>query len=452
MSGVRSEPPASDGADWQEWRRPGPTREQRRHDLWLGLTITATAMLSAVLVNSMGAFTFGEAPALGEQLTWAVALTVPLIWRRQFPVAVVLIIGALFIAAQARRNGDNLLPSIALFMAVYALGAWGQNRVVARWVRIGVIAAMFTWLAISFGRMLMLPAPDFEGAAGPLDPILAMVLFQVGMNVFFFLLGYHFGNVAWLSARRNHELVLRAEQLRQSREENARQAVVAERVRIARDLHDVVAHHVAVMGVQAGAARRVFDTDRELAGRSLETIERTARTAITELRGLLGVLRADPDGPSTPVSAPQSSSPGLDQLSDLVTKTNAAGIEVAYAVFGSARTIPDSVGLSAYRVAQEALTNVVKHAGATKADLRVRYLETALEIEVSDDGRSRAARPSDASPDSAGMGLIGMRERVTVHGGELETGHRQGGGYRVRASFPLDAPPHRSDRSVEASV
>lgn len=441
----------SDGVDWQEWRRPGPTREQRWRDLWLGLAIMAIAMLSAVLVNSLGAFTYGEAPPLPEQLAWAVALTIPLIWRRQFPVVVVLVVGALFIAAQARHNGDNLLPSIALFMALYALGAWGQNRVVARWVRIGVIAAMFTWLAISFGQWLLTPVPAFENAAGPLDPVLAMVLYQVGMNLFFFLLGYYFGNVAWLSARRNHELVLRADQLRQSREENARQAVVAERVRIARDLHDVVAHHVAVMGVQAGAARRVVDTDRELAGQALTTVEGTARTAIAELRGLLGVLRSDADERPASERTPelQPASPGMDQLRELVAETEAAGVRVGYAVFGTARTIPDSVALSAYRVAQEALTNVVKHAGVTRADLRVRYLESALEIEVSDEGMSRART---GTSDGAGLGLVGMRERVAVHDGTLEAGPRAGGGFRVRASFPLDVPADRTDSSMEATA
>src|SRR5690606_17570574 len=138
--------------EWQQWRRPGPTAEQRRHDLWLGLGIMLVAVITAVLVNSTGAFTFGEAPSLTEQLIWAVALTAPLIWRRRYPEAVVIVVAALFIAAQARRNGDNLLPSVALFMALYSLGAWGRNRVVARWVRIGVIVAMFGWLAINFGR------------------------------------------------------------------------------------------------------------------------------------------------------------------------------------------------------------------------------------------------------------------------------------------------------------
>src|SRR5690606_37705236 len=209
--------------------------------------------------------------------------------------------------------------------------------------------------------------------------------------------------------------------------ENARQAVVAERVRIARDLHDVVAHHVAVIGVQAGAARRLLATDHDQASRSLETIERTARTAVSELRGLLGVLRAD--GDRLPDEDVTTSSPGLAQLPDLVAEAESTGLTVRYAVYGTERPVPESVALSAYRVAQEALTNVVKHANATAADLRVRYLDSALEIEITDDGRSRPVPGFDTAT-GGGLGLTGMRERVAVHGGQLEVGPRRDGGFR----------------------
>src|SRR5690606_12586428 len=182
----------------------------------------------------------------GEQLAWGVVLTAPLLFRRRFPVAVVVWVSAVFVAGQVRQIGDNLVPSITLFLAVYSLGAWGRNRAVARWVRIGVIVAMFVYLGVNIARALA-TSPTFEDAAGPLDPVLAAVVYDLGLNALFFGAAYAFGNQAWESARRRHELEVQGEQLRRSQAENARRAVVAERIRIARDLHDVVAHHVAVM-------------------------------------------------------------------------------------------------------------------------------------------------------------------------------------------------------------
>jgi signal transduction histidine kinase len=209
---------------------------------------------------------------------------------------------------------------------------------------------------------------------------------------------------------------------------------MAERVRIARDLHDVVAHHVSVMGVQAAAARRVLDTDPVVARQALAAVESTARTAIDELNGLLGMLRADNDQPVGQQRTPPDShrrTPGVEQLDRLVDETRAAGLPVTYEVFGAPRPVPDAVALSAYRVVQEALTNTVKHAAATSADVRVRYLEQSLEVEINDDGRG------PAGPTGSGFGLVGMRERVAVHGGQLEVGPRRGGGFQVRAHFPL---------------
>ena len=414
--------------DWSRWRRPLPTAAERRRDAWVALAVLACAMVMIVLINSVGAFAFGDAPSLAEQFAWGVALSVPLAVRRRYPVPVLVIISVVFIAAQARHIGDNNTPSVALFLAVYTVGAWERNRSVALWSRIGVIVVMFGWLVLSFVDTMIGPLPDFPDAAGPLDPFLAAVLLNIVVNIVYFWAAYGFGNMAWLSARREAELEDRAEQLRLSQEKNTRGAIIAERLRIARDLHDVVAHHVSVMGVQAGAARRALDKDPELAREALQTVESTARTAIGELRGLLGVLRAeDADEPAETHEA----SPGLDQLDELVTSARAAGLDVTHGVYGEPRPVPQGVALSAYRVVQEALTNVVKHAGARQAEVRVRYLDNALEIEVTDDGHG---------PDKnngGGFGLVGMRERVAVHGGELEAGPRRDIGYRVRASLPV---------------
>jgi len=413
--------------DWSRWRRPPPTDAERRWDVWVALGVLVCAMVMLVLINSMGAFVFGDAPALAEQLVWGVALALPLAVRRRYPLVVVIIISVVVVGAQVRHIGDNNTPSVALFIAVFTVGAWERNRVVARWSRVGVVIFMFGWIAVSFFRALARPTPEFPAAAGPLDPFLANVLLNLVVNVVYFGTAWGFGNMAWLSARREAELEYRAEQLRHSQEQNMLGAVVAERLRIARDLHDVVAHHVSVMGVQAGAARRALDKDADLAREALQTVEQTARNAIGELRGLLGVLRAeDAEQPDS-----HGVSPGLDQLDDLVSHARATGLDVRHGVYGEPRPVPEGVALSAYRVVQEALTNVVRHAGARSAEVRVRYLDNALEVEVTDDGRGH-----DQSK-TGGFGLVGMRERVAVHGGELEAGPRRDAGYRVRASLPM---------------
>jgi signal transduction histidine kinase len=426
--------------DWQNWRRPGPARLWERADLVLTAAAMAGAATITVLINSTGLFFQGRAPSLGEQLAWGVALTAPLLLRRRFPATVALLVAAVFIAGQVRQVGDNLVPAIALFLAIYSLGAWGRNRTVARWVRVGIIVAMFAFVGLNWYRAFAKLPEAFDDAAGPLDPVLAAALYDVGVNLLYFLAAYAFGNQAWESARRRQQLTVQSEELRRSQAENARQAVVAERVRIARDLHDVVAHHVSVMGVQASAARRVLDSDPEVASQSLAAVESTARTAIEELNGLLGVLRADggdgggggAGGDGSPPADERPPLPGLNQLGRLVEETRGTGLQVTLAVYGEPAPVPDALALSAYRVVQEALTNTVKHAAATAVDIRVRYLEDSLEVEVNDDGRSAGGASA-----GSGLGLVGMRERVAVHGGELVVGPRRQGGFQVRVRFRL---------------
>ncbi|GAB3435378.1 sensor histidine kinase [Actinophytocola sediminis] len=415
---------------WSQWRRDPPTAAQRRQDVLVGLGVLVGGLVMTTLASNMGVQLWESMPTLTEQLLWTAAITAPLVVCRSYPLVVLLVTGALLITMQVRQAGDSFVPSVALFLAMYNSGAWERNRVVARWSRIGVIVAMFGWLTIGLVMYLSGPPEDLPGAAGPLDPVLASVLYNIGFNLIYFLAAYFFGELAWVSARRQAELAWRAEQLRAYQEENTRGAIVAERVRIARDLHDVVAHHVSVMGVQAGAARRVLDTDRELASGALRTVEQTARTAIGELHGLLGVLRAEQDGDRS-----REHPAGLDQLPELVATARSAGIEVEHGVYGQPRPVSDGVALSVYRIVQEALTNVVKHARARRAEVRVRYLDTTIEVEITDDGRGSGVSGG------AGLGLLGMRERIAVHGGELETGPRQGAGYRVRASFPAAAAP-----------
>ena len=208
-----------------------------------------------------------------------------------------------------------------------------------------------------------------------------------------------------------------------------------ERARIARELHDVVAHHVSVMVVQAAGARRVIEKDPALARDALEAVEQAGRTALDEMRRMLEVLRADEAG-----VGPQ---PGLADLDRLVAQVRETGLPVELTFEGMDRPLPAGMDLAAYRIVQEALTNAVKHAGKATARVTVRHESEALDIEVTDDGRGAAA-PLLAGAVEGGHGLIGMRERVALYSGELETGPVFPGGYRVHARFPLEPPPRGS--------
>ncbi|WP_233604709.1 sensor histidine kinase [Micromonospora sp. HM5-17] len=413
--------------------------------------MAAMGVLSVVLANSMGLFPLGPPPGWWEQLTWAVALSLPLVWRRTRPELATVVIAVVFIAAQARRSPETMVSSATLFIALYSLGAWGRSRRLAAGIRIGVIVVMFAWLAISALISILPVAPTFEGTSGPLPPLLALSLHSILFNLAFFLLAYLLGNSTWTSARRQHLLQVQAEELRRSRAAEAERAVTRERVRIARELHDVVAHHVSVMGVQASAGRRVLDKDPAKAKAALAAVEQSARTAVDELRRMLGVLRnagaTDLGGPGTD---DHTGGYGLDQLDTVLRGARDAGLTVVYQTFGTPVPVPESISLASYRVVQEALTNTIKHARASTVDVRVRYLRRELEVEVSDDGR---AVPTGWGRTSAGggLGLIGMRERVAAHDGTLEAGPRAGGGFRVRARFPIaPAEPEVDDAATRA--
>jgi signal transduction histidine kinase len=221
----------------------------------------------------------------------------------------------------------------------------------------------------------------------------------------------------------------RATHAEREREESARHAVFEERVRIARELHDVVAHHVSMMGVQAGAARVVIDRDRDKAKEALSAIESSSRQAVAELHRLLGFLRQAGDRDDL---APQ---PGLGQLPRLAASMSDSALVVEVSIEGESRSLPPTVDVSAYRIVQEALTNTLKHSAASHADVHVRYWPDELEVEIVDDGRPGAV-PSAAS---GGLGLIGMRERAALHGGQLSAGPAAGGGFAVKVKLPTPA-------------
>jgi signal transduction histidine kinase len=228
-------------------------------------------------------------------------------------------------------------------------------------------------------------------------------------------------------------LVDRAETAERTRDEEARRRVGEERLRIARDVHDVVAHAMVAINVQAGVGAHLLDRDPEQARRTLEDIEKASSEALNDLRSTLGMLRADAAGDD---GAPVRPAQGLGELDELGESLRTAGIEVDLDVDPATATLPASVTSTGYRIVQEALTNVVRHAGGSHARVRVSRGDDALVIEVDDDGGEAAS----GAPSGAGQGVRGMRERALAAGGTLEAGPRDGGGWRVVATLPTGAP------------
>jgi signal transduction histidine kinase len=225
--------------------------------------------------------------------------------------------------------------------------------------------------------------------------------------------------------------------LERERESAASAAVDAERGRIAAELHDIVSHTVSLMVVQASAAREVLPSSPASAAAAMEAVEEAGRSALTELRHLLGLLAPDADG----VSRDLEPQPSLERLGRLVDRIAFAGLPVEVRILGDPRPLPPGIDVTAYRIIQEALTNALKHGDGVKAEVTVRYAEHSLRVEVLNSGPSvfSGERPPAASP-GAGRGLLGLRERVAVYGGDLDARRRLGGGYRVRARLPLGHP------------
>jgi signal transduction histidine kinase len=337
--------------------------------------------------------------------------TLPLAARRRSPGTVLAVIVASGLAGAAL-----FLPPFffgpAILVAVYSVAAYGS-----RWVSVAGLALAEVGLAAvqltPFGF-------EFEG--------LALVVFM-GVLAAAWLLGHFAHNYRAYAVR----LEERTAELKRAREELARRAVAEERLRLARELHDVVAHAMSVIAVQSGVGAHVADSRPEEVGKALAAIEATSRAALTELRRLLGVLRQDsePRASLAPV-------PGLANLEGLLAEVAKAGLAVKLRVEGRPAPLPTGLDLSAYRIVQEALTNVVKHAGPARAQVTIRYRDHEVAVEVTDDGRGVGAVAGDGRR-GTGHGLIGMRERVQAFGGDLEVGPRPGGGFRVAARLPLAA-------------
>ena len=387
--------------------RPGPLKWLRERPMVLDAFIAAALLAIGILVlfnrsNHAPAVPRG-ADALGVVLV--VVNSVALFWRRRSPTVVLALTGGsgLLLEALHYRNAGGM----AVIVALYTVAAQCNRRravisLLATAVAVAVVIRI-DWANVHFERVLA-----------------NYVLFATA-----WVLGYS------IQTRRHYlaEVEARADRLERDREEDARRAVAAERARIARELHDVVAHNVSVMVISAGAARRVMDTSPADAKEALASIEDTGRSALAEMRRMLGMLRGAEEG------AAMHPQPSVDQLDALVDLVREAGVEVDLEVEGGRRPLASGVDLSVYRIVQEALTNTIKHAGSARATVRLRYGPETVQVEVDDDGRGASALPTG----EPGHGLVGMKERVTLFGGQLDVGPRRGGGYRVRATLPIEA-------------
>ena len=367
---------------------------------WIDLAIAAV-LTAGSLAEILGAHDLEHKPAAAIS---CVVITAALAVRRRLP----LLTGAVALGTLVTQQvaiGDvehaSAVVVLALVIATYTLGADGP-ALLARIIG-GVGAAAFLAVAIAKGK----PAGDLV--------FVSLVLFAPW--------------VAGMIVHARHARVMTLEQhaaeLEQTGAQRTKQAVDDERARIARELHDVVAHAMSVIVVQAGAERMVLPPEQASTRAVLEAIEHTSRQALGEMRRLLGMMRAGEDEMAL---APQ---PSLAFLPDLCDQVSRAGLPVALEVVGQPTEVPPGVDVSAYRIVQEALTNALKHAGPASARVTVRHHADELEVEVTDDGRGAHHPARD------GHGLVGMQERVAVYGGQIHTGNRPAGGYAVHVHLPL---------------
>ena len=409
--------------------RSGVTPTQVRRDTWLALALFIGAIISAWLGQVAG-FYGDTTPSFGWALLYSAGLTLPIALRRRYPEAVLVVIAVVFFIGVSARIPEVYVGNVSLFIAMYTVGAWVDDRRRATIVRVVVVVGMFAWLLVTTFQAATSPDEDGLSRAGLFSPFAAYILIQFLVNAAFFGGAYFFGERAYAEARSRVSLQERTAELERERELSAAQAVALDRVRIARELHDVVAHHVSAMGVQAGAARTVMASDPAAAQIALASVEASARDALTELRQLLDTLRTPS---SADADAPTGSTIHLAALPALVEHATSNGLPTTLTVVGEPVDAPELVQVNLYRIAQEALSNARRHGGpGAAADLRVRYTQDAVELEVVNVGR----RPLSGR---AGLGLVGMRERAAASGGTLDAGPRERGGFRVRARVPLES-------------
>lgn len=415
----------------RSWTRPAPTRAQVRADVIIGVVTALVAMASVELFRSASGAELGWRGL--EAFGWFGLAGLVLAGRRRFPLSVLAIQSVIFVVVGERLEQLGVVFTIqmTLFAALYSAWAWSQRPRPLKTLTVVVLVGMFGWLLWSLRDPQVLNLAEDPGL---LPAHVAIVVYSIAINIVYFFGAIAWGQAAWLSARRRSHI---AEQMRREREQNEQErlrAVQGERIRIARDLHDVVAHHVSGIGVQASGAARLLHRKPEAAESALETIAASSRQAVSQMHQLVGLLRQADDAVGG-----RDPQPGLDDIADLVASVE--GPESTFRVVGGPHDVPSTVGLTLYRIVQEALTNVRRHAAARTVTVTVRHLAAddgsgpSVEVEVLDDGRGS---PPTGADDSGGFGLTGIAERAAMHAGVSEVGPRPTGGFRVRVRIPLE--------------
>ncbi|MFF5127793.1 sensor histidine kinase [Streptomyces syringium] len=388
----------------------------RRHPT--GVDSFWAVLLLGLIVLSSSSDGPGRGPVIAEILIYA-ALCLVIALRRRAPEKMLLLATAAGVA-QLALDVSQHPADFAMLVIIYTVAS-GNTRWASRYALVGALVAP-ALATIRWGT--------YEGSLS--SEVIQTVFLTVP-----FVLAWVLGDS--IRTRRAYwaQLEERAARLEKEREQQSRMAVVAERARIARELHDVVAHNVSVMVVQADGAAYVLDASPEQAKQALETISGTGRQALAEMRRLLGVLRTDEGGEGGEY-VPQ---PDVEQIGDLVEQVRSAGLPVDFRIEGSPRPLPSGVELTAYRIVQEALTNTRKHGGPdAAASVRLTYFDDGLGLLVEDDGRgAQHELYEEGGADGMGHGMIGMRERVGMVGGTLDAGPRAGGGFRISVLLPIRA-------------
>ena len=411
---------------------PRPAVSRRAVGIDAGLAAVATVAALAV-----------PPPARPLEPLLVALTTAPLALRRVFPLTAFWAVLAAIVAAYFPQNHATLVTFLTVSFAAYSAVVHSRYR--------GAALLSMPLATVVVIALFADTAPPIPARATPL--LIFIPIMIVGDAV------HRWARRAGDSGERLRQAQVEHERAQAEHEAATRRALAVERARIASELHDVVTHNVSMMVVQAGAARRVLSADPAEAIKALRAVESSGRTAMTELRHLLGLLSPPPGaaedggpaGPSSPLDAggPRGAAglapqPGLDELREMIDRVAAAGLPVELHVSGTPRDLPAGLGLAVFRVVQEALTNVIKHAGKPPTEVRLCYEPAALVVEVADGGRPipAAAPAPDAGgagvPGGAGMGLLGLRERVALYGGEFTAGPRPGGGWLVTARMPVE--------------
>lgn len=377
-------------------------------DVLLALFVTAVQVQSAAIPVPLEPV---SRPVSGFGYALLIVSGTAIVARRRCPVPV-FAITALASLVYFGFDFPDRLSYLGLFVALYTLAAYGDGR---RSLVIGGVGT--TVLAIGW----LIAAADIEPSVA-----IGWVFFRIGASVISTVLGESVRSRRVIAA----DAQKRAELAERSREEEARARVDAERLRIAREVHDTVAHAIAIINVQAGVTAHVLDKRPEQAREALRAIEQTSSRALSEMRAILGVLREGDE---------REPHPGLDRIHELTDKARDAGLDIAIAQSAPIPPLPSAVGSAAYRIVQESITNVIRHVGPTRVTVTLEPGIDALRIRVTDEGRhdsARARAPLGGSP-TTGRGIVGMRERCRLLGGELDAKPRPAGGFEVEARLPL---------------